>query len=344
MFIDEVTVTVKAGDGGNGCVSFRREIYEPFGGPNGGDGGRGGDIVLVGEVNTGDLTAFRYQPNHRAKNGEHGRGSDQNGRKGDDCVLKLPLGTVVIDEETGHPVAELLEDQQRVVLRKGVNGGWGNTRFKSSTNRTPRRANPGESGEEGRYRLILKIIADVGLVGYPNAGKSSLTNLITKARPRTAAYPFTTLHPQLGVIEYPEEFDRVLLADIPGLIAGASQNRGLGHRFLRHIERCRMLLFLLDMAGVDQRDPADDYESLLEELRLYDPALLEKPRLIAANKMDLEESRENLENFRKKHDVEILPISCLENEGLDELKEKLLDEVRRLRDDSSVESADPDIF
>lgn len=343
MFIDEVTITVKAGDGGPGCSSFRREKFEPFGGPNGGDGGRGGNVVLLGDENTSDLIAYRFQPNHKAENGEPGRGSDQNGSQGKDRVLKVPLGTVVIDEETGRPVAEILEDQQKVTLRKGGNGGWGNIHFKSPTNRAPRRANDGEPGEEGKYRLVLKTIADVGFVGYPNAGKSSLTNLITRAHPRTAAYPFTTLHPQAGVIEYPEAYERITVADIPGLIAGASENRGLGHRFLRHIERCHILLLILDMAGVDQRDPADDYESLLEELRLYDPILLEKPRLVAANKMDLEEASENLKNFRKKFDVDVIPISCVKKEGLEKLKETLLEQVLRFRSKNEPAREDQDL-
>src|SRR5690625_2556672 len=343
MFIDEVTVSVKAGDGGDGCVAFRREKYEPFGGPNGGDGGRGGNIVLLGDSNVGDLTAYRFEPIHRAQDGEPGRGSDQNGRAGQDRILKVPLGTIGIDEETGNRVAELLEDQQQVVLRKGGNGGWGNARFKSSTNRTPRRANPGEPGEEGRYQLILKVIAEVGLVGYPNAGKSTLTNLLTRARPKTAPYPFTTLHPQLAVIEYPEKFERIYLADIPGLIAGASENRGLGHRFLRHIERCQILLLILDMAGTDQRDPFDDYISLLDELRLYDRVLLEKPRLVAANKMDLEEAAENLAAFRKRVDVEVIPWSVLENQRLDNLREELLEAVQRHRTSSTPFTDDPDL-
>lgn len=330
MFIDEVTVFVKAGDGGRGCASFRREKFEPFGGPSGGDGGRGGDVVIEADVNVTDLSEYRFRPKHRAQNGEPGRGSDQHGHAGRACILKVPPGTLLTDEETGKVVAELLEDQQRVVLCRGGNGGWGNIHFKSSTNRAPRRANDGQPGEEGRYRLVLKTIADVGLVGYPNAGKSSLTNLITRARPRTAAYPFTTLHPQIGVIEYQEDFERIFLADIPGLIAGASENRGLGHRFLRHIERCKVLLLILDMAGTDQRDPADDYRSLLKELELYEPALLEKPRLVAANKMDVEAAAENLQNFRKAFDVEVLAISCLQEEGLDELKRELLDHVRRI--------------
>jgi GTP-binding protein len=216
-------------------------------------------------------------------------------------------------------------------LCKGGNGGWGNLHFKTSTNRAPRQANPGHPGEQGVFRLVLKSIADVGLVGYPNAGKSSLTNRITKARPKTAAYPFTTLHPQIGVIEYPEKYDRLQLADVPGLIEGAHEDRGLGHRFLRHIERCTLLLLIIDMAGVDGRDPREDYAHLLQELGLYDAALLAKPRLVAANKMDLPAAAGNLKKFRRKHKVDVLEISCLEGEGLEELKQELRKRVRRLR-------------
>lgn len=329
MFIDEVTIFVKAGDGGRGCVSFRREKFEPFGGPSGGDGGNGGNIVLVADANFADLTDYRYRPIHKADGGEHGRGSDQNGKAGADYIIKVPMGTVVTDVETGRVVAELLEENEQVTLVNGGNGGWGNIHFKSPTNRTPRRANDGQVGAEGEFKLVLKTIADIGLVGYPNAGKSSLTKLITKARPRTAAYPFTTLIPSVGVIEYPEIYERLFLADIPGLIEGASENRGLGHRFLRHIERCKVLLLIIDMAGVDQRDPADDYESLLNELRLYDPTLLEKPRMVAANKMDVEEAAENLEKFRSRHKVDIMAISCLTEDGLPELKQHVYDEVKR---------------
>lgn len=336
MFIDEVTIAVKAGDGGRGCVSFRREKFEPFGGPSGGDGGRGGNVVLQADPNVADLVDFRFQPNHAAQAGEPGRGSDQHGHAGKDCILRVPPGTIVTDAESGNVVAELLSEES-VVLCKGGNGGWGNIHFKSATNRAPRRANDGQPGEAGTYRLVLKTIADVGLVGYPNAGKSSLTNLITRARPRMAPYPFTTLHPQVGVIEYPESFDRIFMADIPGLIAGASENRGLGHRFLRHIERCKVLVLILDMAGTDQRDPADDYESLLNELNLYDPALLEKPRMVAANKMDVEEAAENLANFRRKFDVEVLPVSCHSEDGIPELKKRLLEEVHRLRHTEEAE-------
>jgi GTP-binding protein len=221
------------------------------------------------------------------------------------------------------------------VLCKGGNGGWGNTHFKTSTNRAPKRANPGHEGEKGTYRLVLKSIADVGLVGFPNAGKSSLTSRITQARPKTAAYPFTTLHPQIGVIEYPDQAKgdrRLLLADVPGLIEGAHDNKGLGHRFLRHIERCALLIFLIDMAGTDARDPRDDYKHLLQELSLYDRALIEKPRLVVANKMDVADSAAHLAKFKRRYkSVDVLEISCLTGDGLDRLKKELLKRVGRFR-------------
>lgn len=334
MFVDECVIKASAGDGGRGCVSFRREKYEPWGGPNGGDGGRGGDVVLVADDDTNNLVAYKYRPHWNAERGEHGQGKDCNGREGKSIELRLPLGTVVIDEETGRAVAELLEDGQRVVLCKGGNGGWGNTHFKSSTHRAPRRANPGQPGERGVYRLILKSIADIGLVGFPNAGKSSLTNAITHAHPKMAPYPFTTLHPQIGVIDFPDPVrgDRhLLLADIPGLIEGASENRGLGHRFLRHVERCALLLILIDLAGVDGRDPREDYRHLLAELEKYDPALLRKPRLVAANKMDLEAAKGNLAKFKRRYKTPVVEISCLAGTGLDKLKRELLKRVTALR-------------
>jgi GTP-binding protein len=331
MFIDECVIKVQAGDGGRGCVSFRREKYEPWGGPNGGDGGRGGDVILVGDDDTNNLVDYKYQPHWRGERGEHGLGADCHGRDGVPAILKLPLGTVVTDEATGKVVAEIIKDGEQIVLCKGGNGGWGNTHFKTSTNRAPKRANPGHPGEVGTFRLVLKSIADIGLVGFPNAGKSSLTTKITKARPKTAAYPFTTLHPQIGVIEYPKKYDRLLLADVPGLIEGAHENRGLGHRFLRHIERCALLMFLIDMAGVDNRDPREDYATLLRELKLYDPALLKKPRVVVANKMDLEGAKAQLAKFRRRHKVDILQISCLSGDGLEKLKEELRRRVRKIR-------------
>jgi GTPase len=335
MFVDECTVKLAAGDGGRGCISFRREKYEPWGGPNGGDGGRGGDVILVGDVNTNNLVDYKFQPHWSGERGEHGQGSDCNGRDGKPCIIRLPLGTVVTDLGTEKPVAEIIEEGQQIVLCKGGNGGWGNTHFKTSTNRAPRRANAGQEGERGIYRFVLKSIADVGLVGFPNAGKSSLTGQITKARPKTAAYPFTTLHPQIGVIDYPDERKaarRLLLADVPGLIEGAHENRGLGHRFLRHIERCALLVFMIDMAGTDARDPRDDYKHLVNELGLYDKSLLAKPRLVVANKMDLPEAEPNLVKFKKRYKaVDVLEVSCLTGDGLDRLKKELLKRVTKFR-------------
>lgn len=334
MFVDECIIKAAAGDGGRGCVSFRREKYEPWGGPNGGDGGKGGDVVLLGDDDTNNLVDYKFKPHWKGGRGEHGLGKDCNGKEGEDAVLRLPLGTVVSDLATGRVVAELVADGQRVVLCKGGNGGWGNTHFKTSTNRAPTRANPGQEGERGEYRLVLKSIADVGLVGFPNAGKSSLMNAITRARPKMAAYPFTTLHPQIGVIDFVEEVrseKHLLMADIPGLIEGASENRGLGHRFLRHVERCALLLLIVDMAGVDGRDPADDYRHLLNELKLYDPALLKKPRLVAANKVDLPAAARNLARFKRRYKVDVLEISCLDQTGLERLKKELLKRVTRHR-------------
>jgi|TARA_B110000467_G_scaffold162187_1_gene184833 GTP-binding protein len=327
MFVDETKVKVRAGDGGRGCVSFRREKYEAFGGPNGGDGGQGGDVILEGSVNENNLTRYKFQPHWNAGRGEHGRGSDQSGAQGANCVITVPPGTIVVDLVTKQVVAEILEDGERKLLLEGGNGGWGNKKFKSSVNRAPRRSNPGELGGTGEYKLILKSIADIGLVGYPNAGKSTLTNMITNAHPKVAAYPFTTLHPQIGVIEYPERYKTLQIADIPGLIDGASENRGLGHRFLRHIERCFLLTLIIDMSGIDGRDPWDDYDQLLSELGAYDESLLEKPRLVVANKMDEDVAVENLERFRKDRDVAIQPISCLTEEGIEELRELLWKKV-----------------
>ena len=332
MFIDETNIKARAGDGGRGCRSFRREKYEPWGGPNGGDGGPGGDVVLQGDHDQNNLVDFKFKPHWNAERGEHGQGSDCTGREGRAAVLRVPLGTIAYNLATGAMVGEILEDGQRIVLLKGGKGGMGNTKFKSSTNRAPTKTGPGLPGEVGEFRLELKSMADVGLVGFPNAGKSSLTNLITKARPKTAPYPFTTLHPQIGVIEYEAEYDRLVLADIPGLIAGASDGKGLGHRFLRHIERCKVLLLIIDMAGTDTRDPRDDYKQLLKELELYDKALLDKPRVVASNKMDEEVAVENLKKFKKRYPkVDIVPISCLSEEGIPKLRKELLKRVKKLR-------------
>ena len=328
MFIDEKTVLLKAGDGGSGCISFRREKHIPKGGPDGGDGGQGGDIICECDYNMSDLTPYHFKNHYTAQNGEHGKGNNKYGSHGSDCILKIPGGTIVYDIETGRQIAELLNHGQRITLLKGGKGGLGNVHFKSATNQTPRKSTSGEKTKAQEFKLVLKVIADLGLVGFPNAGKSSLTNIITKAHPKTGAYPFTTKHLNVGVIEYPEHFDRLTLADIPGLIKGASENRGLGHNFLKHIERCRLLAIIIDMAGVDTRDPVEDYRVLLNELELYNPALIKKKRLVITNKMDVIDALENLENFKKVHDVKITPISCLKKEGIDTLKKEILTLVR----------------
>ncbi len=332
MFIDETSIKAHAGDGGRGCSSFRREKYEPWGGPNGGDGGKGGDVVLRGDDDQNNLIDFKYKPHWNGERGGHGQGKDCNGREGRPALLRVPLGTIVYKRDTGEKLAEILQDGQEFILLKGGKGGFGNTRFKTSVTRAPTKTGPGEPGEIGEFRLELKSIADVGLVGFPNAGKSSLTTLITNARPKTAAYPFTTLHPQIGVSDYPAEYDRLVLADIPGLIAGASDGKGLGHRFLRHIERCKLLVLIVDMAGTDTRDPRDDYKQLLKELELYDKALLDKPRLIVANKMDEPAAVANLKKFKTRYaKADVISISCLSEDGIPKLRKELLKRVRQMR-------------
>jgi len=331
MFYDEVNVYLKAGKGGDGCVSFRRGKYEPKGGPDGGNGGCGGAVYIVADTNVADLTDYHFKPNWKAKNGEPGRGSQQHGANGADIVLKLPEGTVVVDRETDEVAAEVLKQGEPILLLNGGQGGKGNETFKSSTNQTPRQFTLGKTGEEGTFRLLVKTIADVGLVGFPNAGKSTLLNMLTNAHPKTAAYPFTTLFPTVGVLEYPDQFERTTLADIPGLIEGASDNRGLGHRFLKHIERCKILLILIDMEGTDGREPVADYQVLLNELKLYKSALLRKPIFIAANKMDEPNAPDNLKLLEKKLSQPVYPISCVSDEGMKSLKEALLKAVLKVR-------------
>jgi GTP-binding protein len=331
MFYDEVKVSFSAGNGGDGCFSFRRAKYEPKGGPDGGDGGRGGNVYIVGDTNVADLTDYHYKPGWKAKNGEPGRGSDQHGANGAAITLRLPIGTIVVDRDSGDPIAEVLEHGVKVLLLEGGEGGKGNAQFKSSTNQAPRQFTLGKPGESGDFRLIIKTIADVGLIGFPNAGKSTLLNMVTNAHPKTGAYPFTTIFPTVGVLEYPEQFERITLADIPGLIEGASENRGLGHRFLKHVERCKVLLIMLDMQGTDGRDPLADYKVLMNELKLYMPGLVRKPELICANKMDEPDAPKNLEALRKKVQEKIYPISCVSDEGFADLKEALLAAVLRVR-------------
>ncbi len=329
-FVDQIRIHAKAGDGGNGCCSFRREKYIPHGGPDGGDGGGGGDIILQADHDTDNLVALFFEPLVRSARGGHGKGKNKHGRSAGPTIVRVPAGTVVhragrehgdpVEEE---PIADLTEHGQRFILCKGGDGGKGNTHFKSSTNRVPRQHTKGFPGEEGWFSLELRTIADVGLVGYPNAGKSTLLGAISAAHPKTAPYPFTTLHPVIGVVDLPE-YNRLTVADIPGIIEGAHDNKGLGHEFLRHIVRCKMLLFVLDMAGSEGRSPIADYQSLRKELRLYDPTLVKKPSAVVANKSDLPAAASHADAFRKKFPkMPVVEISALEKSGLGPLIEKM---------------------
>ena len=285
--IDEGRIWVKAGDGGNGVVSFRREKYVPRGGPDGGDGGRGGSIYLRADRNINTLIDYRYARIHRAKSGENGRGADQYGRGAEDIILRVPVGTVIADADTGELIADLATDGETARVAKGGEGGLGNLHFKSSTNRAPRQSTPGGKGEQFRLRLELKVLADVGLLGMPNAGKSTLIRAISAARPKVADYPFTTLAPNLGVVRV-DQNKSFVVADIPGLIEGAAEGAGLGHQFLRHLQRTRLLLHVVDIAPYDgESDPVADARAIVKELKRYDAALAEKPRWLVLNKLDL---------------------------------------------------------
>ncbi len=391
MFVDEIKIHARAGHGGKGCVAFRREKYRPKGGPDGGNGGRGGDVVLQADHDLNNLIAQYYQPRLMAQDGEFGMGKGMDGHAGKDLIVKVPCGTLVwrlnesgstglrpslstplgaeevagsalgmlssstskrpllrssggvtaeeVDLAVGEVggaadkqgerdlIADLTEHGQQFVLCKGGRGGLGNRNFATATRQSPRFAQPGEPGEEGDFLLELRIIADVGLVGYPNAGKSTLLAAISRARPKIAPYPFTTLHPQIGIVEYPD-FKRLVVCDVPGLIAGAHQNVGLGHAFLRHIQRCKILVLLLDMAGTDNRAPWDDHAQLLKELELYDPALLDRPRYVVANKMDEPVAEENLKKFKRKvKKTPVLPIAAAFDQGVGKFKKLIREAV-----------------
>ena len=331
MFVDRVKVFVQAGRGGRGCVSFRREKFVPKGGPDGGDGGRGGDVVLRADRHIDNLANLFYEPIIRAENGGHGKGKKMTGRAGADKIVKVPLGTIAYPangngankSHVEQAIVDLARDGEEFVLCRGGAGGKGNVHFKSSRNRAPRQYTEGDEGEQGSFLLELRTIADAGLVGYPNAGKSTLLRKISAARPKVAAYPFTTLHPIVGVIEFPG-YRRATVADIPGLIEGAHRGLGLGHEFLRHITRCRVLVFVIDVAGSEGRNPAEDVRNLRREIALYNPALSSRPWLIVANKMDLPDANKNLkavqETFPK---TKIIPTSAARGEGTDALKEAL---------------------
>ena len=399
MFIDEIKIYAQAGHGGKGCVAFHREAYITKGGPSGGNGGRGGSVILQADHDLNNLLQQYYVPRLIAPPGEGGMGKGMDGHAGKDLIIKVPCGTLVwrlkdttppiekkmrspddedeneepaenmilgtstgkrplfrtslgksaleIDlsqeaeaaetpdgvENKGELVADLTTHGQQFVLCKGGRGGLGNRNFATARHQTPRFAQPGEPGTEGEYLLELRIMAEIGLVGYPNAGKSTLLTAISRARPKIAAYPFTTLTPQIGIVEFAPDFKRLTVCDVPGLIEGAHQNVGLGHEFLRHIQRCKVLVLLLDMAGTDNRRPWDDYKQLLKELELYDPALVEKPRLVVANKMDEAIAAENLKQFKKKiKKVKVLSISAAFDQGLDEFKQTIRAAVEKASD------------
>jgi GTP-binding protein len=385
MFVDEIKIYARAGHGGKGCVAFQREKYRPKGGPSGGNGGHGGDVILEADHDLNNLIAQYYQPRLIAENGEFGLGKGMDGRAGKDTVIKVPCGTLVwrLAQESGpeepsevQPVptraalrasssqrpllrlaasgsavefdlsrtesdavvaagpkikgelaVDLTEHGRRFVLCKGGRGGLGNRNFATAAHQTPRFAQPGEPGDEGNFLFELRIMGEVGLVGYPNAGKSTLLTAISRARPKIASYPFTTLHPQIGIVEYPD-FHRLTVCDVPGLIEGAHLNVGLGHQFLRHIERCVVLVLLLDMAGTDDRAPWDDYKNLLSELELYDPALLQRPRLVVANKMDEPAAAENLKKFKRRiRKTPVLQMAAAFDEGTDQFKQTIREAV-----------------
>ncbi|TMA19185.1 MAG: GTPase ObgE [Deltaproteobacteria bacterium] len=328
QFIDEAEIHVKAGDGGRGAVAFRREKYVPRGGPSGGDGGNGGDVVLETDARLTTLLDFRFKREHQARNGEPGRGRDQNGHAAKELLLKVPPGTLVKDAATGEVVADLRDDGIRYVLAKGGRGGLGNMNFATPTLQAPRFAQPGTEGEEKRVRLELRLLADVGMVGFPNAGKSTLVARLSRARPKIADYPFTTLVPHLGVVQYKDNRSFVL-SDLPGLIEGAHQGAGLGHRFLKHMQRCRAMIHLVDAS--QDRDLVADFEAIRRELLLFDSALGRKEQVVAANKIDVPEARERAEAFKKKlarKKIRVHLISGATGEGTSEL----LDAVVRALD------------
>ncbi len=388
MFVDEVKIFARAGHGGKGCVAFCREAYRPKGGPDGGNGGRGGDVILEADHDLNNLINQFYVPRLLAQDGEMGLGKGMDGHAGKDLIVKVPCGTLVwrvnpamttrtenikpiepepeteekklllstrrrplirasrgeiaeeVDLSAGDEtsseesssadrelIADLTENGQRFVLCKGGRGGLGNRNFATAARQTPRFAQPGEAGGEGEFLFELRIVAEIGLVGYPNAGKSTLLTAISKARPKVAPYPFTTLTPQIGIVEYPD-YVRLTVCDVPGLIEGAHRNIGLGHAFLRHIRRCKVLVLLLDMAGTDGREPWDDYKQLLAELELYDPAMLDKPRLLVANKMDEAVAEANLRTFKRKaRRTPVLPIAAAFDEGIAQFKKLIREAV-----------------
>jgi GTP-binding protein len=324
-FVDYVKIYVKAGDGGRGCVSFRREKYVPKGGPDGGDGGKGGDVIIRASSELHTLLDHRYQKTYKAKRGEHGKGSNMKGKDGEDLIIQVPIGTVVKDADSEEILADLDEDGKDLIVARGGKGGLGNAHFATPINQTPRYAQPGQKGEEKWIILELKLLADVGLIGLPNAGKSTLISIISSARPQIADYPFTTLTPVLGVVKY-KDYQSFVVADIPGLIEGAHKGAGLGHQFLRHVERTSILLHLVDVSDYLQSDPVGDFEKIQKELELYNPELINKPFAVVGTKIDIayEGKRlKRLKDYCKGKGIDFFPISALKKEGIDKIIEYL---------------------
>ena len=329
MFIDEVRILVKAGDGGNGCMAFRREKYVPHGGPSGGDGGRGGDVTLVADPHENTLLKYRFNPEHKAERGRHGEGSNCTGAEGRSIELEVPVGTVVYDEGTGERLVDFTEPGQRFLVARGGRGGKGNARYATSTHQAPTEHQPGFPGDEKRLRMELKLLADVGLVGFPNAGKSTLISRISAARPKIAAYPFTTLEPNLGVVQI-ADFRSFVVADIPGLIAGAHLGHGLGIQFLRHIERTRLLVHLVDVSDASGRNPVEDFETVMDELASFSEDLVAKPMLVVASKMDAAQDPERAEGLRQlagKRGFPFFEISSATGLGIEKLKFAMAERV-----------------
>lgn len=339
MFVDQVKISLKAGDGGNGITAYRREKYVPFGGPAGGDGGKGASVVFEVDEGLRTLLDFRYQRHFKASKGENGQSSNMHGKNAEDLVLKVPPGTIIKNVETDEVLADLVEDGQRAVVAKGGRGGRGNSRFATPRNPAPDFSEKGEPGEELDVSLELKLLADVGLVGFPSVGKSTLLSIVSKAKPKIGAYHFTTIKPNLGVVSTPDQRSFVM-ADLPGLIEGASDGVGLGHQFLRHVERTKVIVHMIDMSGSEGREPIEDYKVINQELAAYEQRLEDRPQIVVANKMDLPESQDNLILFKEEigEDVPVIPVSTITRENIDQLLYAIADKLEEYKDvDFTVE-------
>ncbi|MFH1613105.1 MAG: GTPase ObgE [bacterium] len=337
MFLDKTKILVVSGHGGNGCISFRREKYIPYGGPNGGDGGKGGNIILKSESNIGSLRDFIHKKTFRAQKGQNGQGQNKHGKNGEDLIINIPLGTIVKNSTTNEIIADFVKPNQEVIICKSGIGGKGNQRFSSSTNQAPRIAEKGEPGHELEVILELKIIADIGLIGMPNAGKSTFLSQISNAKPKIASYPFTTLSPNIGIVEYKETIIRI--ADIPGLIEGAHKGIGLGIDFLRHIERTKVLVYIIDLSNVDLSDPLKDFNIIKEEIKAYNPLLLKKPSILIGNKIDLDETQKKYEKIKEIYPI--YPISALTKQGCKELIPLLKELLEKIKTEKISEKQEP---